>query len=39
MMSVIDFDELLFKITRAIRFILTEAKDFFNFLSQDFFAL
>ncbi|KAL4478158.1 hypothetical protein ABPG73_000358 [Tetrahymena malaccensis] len=39
MMSVIDFDELLFKITKAIRCILSDAREFFNFVSQDYFTL
>ncbi|KAL4492575.1 hypothetical protein ABPG72_007688 [Tetrahymena utriculariae] len=39
MMSVIDFDELLFKITKAIRCILADSREFFNFLSQDYFTL
>ncbi|EAS04134.2 transmembrane protein, putative (macronuclear) [Tetrahymena thermophila SB210] len=39
MMSVIDFDELLFKITKAIRCILVDCREFFNFLSQDYFTL
>jgi len=39
MMSVIDFDELLFQTNRAVRFILNLAKDYLTYLSNDYFEL
>ena len=39
MMSVIDFDELLFQTNKAVRYILTLAKDYLTYLSNDYFEL
>jgi len=39
MMSVIEFDDLLFRTNRAVRYILNLAKDYLTYLSNDYFEL